>query len=95
MIKAYKNYWKGYVDFTGRTDLSGFWLAVLAGFIVAIVINIITRLVFSRTGNTSIFALGTAFSVITFLPSLAIMVRRLRDGGKSWGNIFWVFLPIA
>ncbi len=95
MIKAYKNYWKGYVDFTGRTDLSGFWLAVLAGFIVAIVINIITRLVFSRTGNTSIFALVTAFSVITFLPSLAIMVRRLRDGGKSWGNIFWVFLPIA
>jgi len=95
MIKAYKNYWKGYVDFTGRTDLSGYWLAVLAGFIVAIVINIITRLVFSRTGNTSIFTLGMAFSAFTILPSLAITVRRLRDGGKSWGNIFWVFLPIA
>ena len=95
MIRAYQNYWKGYVDFKGRTDLPGYWLAVLAGFIVSIVINIINRLVSSQTGESGISAIVLVYSLITLLPSLAITVRRLRDGGKSWANIFWVFLPIA
>ena len=30
MFRAYKKYWMGYVDFTGRSTRSDYWLAVLA-----------------------------------------------------------------
>ena len=30
MIEAYKKFWKGYVDFKGRSSRSDYWLAVLA-----------------------------------------------------------------
>ena len=95
MINAYINYWKGYVDFKGRTDPPGYWLAVLAGFIVSIVINIIGQLGASHSSGSGASAIVLIFSLITLLPSIAITVRRLRDGGNSWANIFWVFLPIA
>ena len=38
MFKAYKKYWMGYVDFTGRSTRSDYWLAVLANTIVGIIL---------------------------------------------------------
>lgn len=95
MINAYKNYWKGYLDFKGRTDLPGYWLAALAGFIVFILINILSQIISSSRGSSGSSSLLLVYSLISLLPSLAITVRRLRDGGKSWANLFWLFLPLA
>ena len=38
MFRAYKKYWMGYVDFTGRSTRSDYWLAVLANTIVTIIL---------------------------------------------------------
>ena len=38
MIEAYKKFWKGYVDFKGRSTRSDYWLAVLANTIVTIIL---------------------------------------------------------
>ena len=38
MFRAYKKYWMGYVDFTGRSTRSDYWLAVLANTIVGIIL---------------------------------------------------------
>ena len=38
MIEAYKKFWKGYVDFKGRSTRSDYWLAVLANTIVTIML---------------------------------------------------------
>ncbi|WP_444980962.1 DUF805 domain-containing protein [Philodulcilactobacillus myokoensis] len=27
-------------------------------------------------------------------PNVALLMRRLKDGGHSYGHIFWVFLPV-
>jgi uncharacterized membrane protein YhaH (DUF805 family) len=35
------------------------------------------------------------WSFAVLLPSLAVTVRRLRDAGHQWVEIFWVLLPIA
>ena len=35
------------------------------------------------------------WSVATLLPTLAVMVRRLRDVGYDWKNVFWLLVPIA
>lgn len=54
---------------------------------------------FDGSAMTSTIYLGTAlasvWSLIVLLPSLAVTIRRLRDAGRGWANIFWVLLPIA
>ena len=40
-------------------------------------------------------ALASFWSVAVLLPSLAVTVRRLRDAGHNWAEIFWILLPIA
>jgi len=40
-------------------------------------------------------ALASVWGVVVLLPSLAVTIRRLRDGGREWTNIFWILLPIA
>ena len=34
MIEAYKKFWKGYVDFTGRSTPSDYWFAYLAHVLI-------------------------------------------------------------
>ena len=36
MIDAYKKFWKGYVDFTGRSTRSEYWWPVLCHILVMI-----------------------------------------------------------
>ena len=33
--------------------------------------------------------------IAVLLPNLAVAVRRLRDAGYGWGNLFWILVPIA
>ena len=86
MIKAYKQFWTHYLDFGGRTTVGGFWWAALANIIVNAILSVVFAFV------NPVFA--SAWSIITFIPSLTIMIRRFRDGGKKWFNIFWFLLPL-
>lgn len=100
MIQAYKKYWKGYVDFSGITNRKDYWLAVLASAIITIILAgiglLITRGKTNTDSNMSVLSiLLLVYSLATLLPSLAIMVRRLRDAGQSWANLFWSLLPVA
>lgn len=96
MIEAYKEYWKGYIDFTGRTSVGGYWWAVLAHFLLTLLLSFLLGLVGGLSNNEHVIAsFLTTFWLICLPPSLAIAVRRLRDAGRSWANLFWAFLPIA
>ncbi len=35
------------------------------------------------------------WSIAVLLPTLAVSVRRLRDAGRQWTELFWILLPIA
>lgn len=39
--------------------------------------------------------LAAAWSVVILLPTLAAIVRRLRDAGHGWGHVLWLLLPIV
>lgn len=94
MITAYKEYWKGYLDFKGRTGVGGYWWAFLANFIVSFAVSILSSIMNAQRPGSGA-AVTYSFMLLCMLPSLAILVRRLRDGGNEWTNIFWAFLPIA
>lgn len=95
IISAYKNFWKGYFDFKGRTDPGGYWWAVLANFVVTFLLIILASLSSDRAFIDGIIYVLFFYSLACFLPSIAIKVRRLRDAGKSWTNLFWILLPFA
>ena len=82
MLNAYKEFWCRYVDFEGRSKLDKFWWAVLANMIINAVLAFI---------NPSLTGL---YSLATFLPGIAMIIRRLNDVGKGAWNILWVFLPL-
>ncbi|MGV8876047.1 MAG: DUF805 domain-containing protein [Rhodoglobus sp.] len=83
-----------YAEFTGRAGLAEFWWFVLFSFISS---SIFAAL--DLTAAQSMFAFGAnlagAWSIALIVPQLAVTVRRLRDSGRHWANIFWILLPIA
>ena len=99
MFKAYKKYWMGYFDFTGRSSRSDYWLAVLANTIVTIILFSIVIVVTVFDSPNShyhiIFILLYLLAMLYFfanqIPSIALQVRRLRDAGFHWALIFLRF----
>ena len=99
MFKAYKKYWMGYVDFTGRSSRSDYWLAVLANTIVTIILFsiVIVVIVFDSPNShyhiifELLYLLAMVYFFANYIPSIALQVRRLRDAGYHWALIFLRF----
>ncbi len=73
---------KAYNNFSGRIGRVDFWNFILLNFVFALVISSLSYVLFF------------VFVLITFLPALAIGVRRLHDVGKSGFNLLWGLVPI-
>ena len=99
MFRAYKKYWMGYVDFTGRPTRSEYWLAVLANTIVTIILFsiVIVVIVFDSPDSPYHVILNLPYLLVmtyfpaSFIPSISLQVRRLRDAGYYWALIFLRF----
>ena len=102
MINAYKSFFKGYVDFAGRSTRSDFWWVWLGNMILYIPFFLSYGNALANSRNQSaLITLGFIaiiyfiFGLALFLPSLALMVRRLRDAGFHWALIFILFVPLG
>lgn len=102
MIKAYKNFFKGYADFTGRATRSDFWWVWLGNHILFLPLYIFCfRMAWNDAGETdpilgvAIISVYMILAIVFFTPSLAVKVRRLRDAGLHWAFIFLHFVPMG
>ena len=102
MINAYKNFFKGYVDFAGRSTRSDYWWVWLGNMILYIPFFLTYGNALANSRNEgALITLGFIaiiyfiFGLALFLPSLALMVRRLRDAGFHWALIFILFVPLG
>ena len=105
MIEAYKKFWKGYVDFEGRSTRSDYWFAYLVNALITWGLYIVVAVFGGIAGATdstvlAIFSLILGFIMFiyafaAFLPGLAVTVRRLRDAGYNWPYIFVAFIPFV
>ena len=101
MIEAYKKFWKGYVDFKGRSTRSDYWFAVLANILVIWAIGILAGIFIGANDGSVEGPLGTivillmlamfVYCLAVILPFISIQVRRLRDAGYHWAFIFLRF----
>ena len=102
MINAYKNFFKGYVDFTGRSTRSEYWWIWLGNMILYIPFFFTYGNAIANPRNESaLVALGgiaiiyMIFGIALFLPGLALTVRRLRDAGFHWTLISIIYIPMV
>ena len=103
MIEAYKKFWKGYVDFTGRSTPSDYWFAfsahVLIFFASYLLLAVFQRMAVDElsllTNEVIFLVIFFAYGIAAFLPGLAITVRRLRDAGCNWLYIFIPLIPFV
>jgi uncharacterized membrane protein YhaH (DUF805 family) len=104
MIEAYKKFWKGYVDFTGRSTPSDLWSAYLAHLLIVFAGNWLEAVFESMVDEISsglfgisviLFLIIIVFCIAAVLPCIAIAVRRLRDAGYHWAYIFIPLIPFV
>ena len=102
MINAYKSFFKGYVDFTGRSKRSEYWWIWLTNMILLVPFySAYFKVLANPRNETALMALGgiaiiyMIFGLALMLPMLALTVRRLRDAGFHWALIFVAFVPFV
>ncbi len=78
---------KNYVGFQGRATRQEYWMFVLMNFIAVCILSIVELLLGIPGVLTGIYGLAV------FLPSLAVLVRRLHDIGKSGWWFLISFIP--
>ncbi len=89
MIDAYKRYWKGFVDFSGRSRRLDYWTAVLFNVIICFI------LMFLELVTIGIPLISLLFMLANILPGLAMGVRRMHDIGRSGVWMILAFLPLV
>ena len=92
-IQAFKN-WN---DFKGRANRSEYWYFVLFSSIISLILSLIDMklLGFQAESPTSTGTLDFIYSLLVFIPSLSLTVRRLHDVNNSGWNILWAFTIIG
>lgn len=89
-----KAFVENYANFKGRTNKSDFWWAILGYFIASFVVGFIGGLLFGNS-DSGVNILTSIFSLATFIPALALEVRRLHDINKSGWSILYSLIPLA
>ena len=89
----YLNVIRKYTVFSGRASREEFWYFLLINILVSIAVGFVDR--FMGWGNTSDAGLlGGLYSLFIFLPSLAVVVRRLHDTGRSGWWALIMIIPL-
>jgi uncharacterized membrane protein YhaH (DUF805 family) len=84
---------KNYVGFGGRACRSEYWYWTLAMFLLMIVTTVIDIFAFSESEYRPV---TTIFQLATFLPCLAVAIRRLHDLDRTgwWFLILFTIVGI-
>ena len=78
-LEAIKSVFSNYAIFSGRARRSEYWYFTLFNFIVSFILGYISSIV------------SLVWSLVLFIPGLAVGVRRLHDIGKS-GKYYLAFM---
>ncbi|MDI9256266.1 DUF805 domain-containing protein [Flavobacterium sedimenticola] len=96
MIKWYKKVvFENYANFNGRARRSEYWYFVLMNLIVLIVATVLDGALGLNFSPLPYGYLYAAVALATFIPGLAVAVRRLHDVGKSGWFYFIVLIPLV
>lgn len=75
MIEAYKKFWKGYVDFEGRSTRSDYWFAYLANMLTVIAFYVLLAIFggIASATESSFLAVISFIILFIFLPLVLLL----------------------
>ncbi len=85
---------KQYADFEGRARRTEYWMFALFNFLAYFGVLIVSGLLNNLFGTEMFGGLIFLYVVFSFVPSLAVTVRRLHDVGKSGWFLFISLIPL-
>ncbi len=94
-LESIKTVYGKYATFSGRATRSEYWWFALFASIVAVLYYALYGYSFiygSESGYIFVSVIYGIFSLVSILPSLALMVRRLHDIGKSG---WWILIGLV
>ena len=86
LVTAVKSVFRKYARFSGRAVLSEFWYWMLFCFLLGSILGWTPSFIFG--GNS-----GGVLGILLFIPTLAVIFRRLHDTGKSGWYSCLLLLP--
>ncbi|WP_370688431.1 DUF805 domain-containing protein [Chryseobacterium sp. EO14] len=94
-MKWYLKVLKQYADFSGRARRTEYWMYLLFNLIFAVIAAILDNILGLKfTPEIPYGYLYLLYALVTFLPGLAVSVRRLHDVDKSGWFLFISLIPI-
>ena len=96
MKEAYLSFWKNYINFRGKSTRSEYWVPTLVHLFL-----LLLAMVFMFTTKNSevpfailIMVIVVVFGIASFIPSIAVTVRRLHDVGRS-GKMLIIYYVLS
>ncbi len=77
MIEAYKKFWKGYVDFEGRSTRSDYWFAYLANVLTYLCLFMCSKQYLEDLQLQLIQAFWLLFHLSSYLSFLPMVLLRV------------------
>ncbi len=79
---------KKYAEFSGRARRKEYWMFILVNLIISVVLSIFEGLL----GGPGF--VGILYSLLVFIPSFAVAVRRLHDTERSGWWLLILLVPL-
>ena len=96
MIDWYKKVvFENYANFNGRARRSEYWYFALMNLIILVIATVLDSVLGFNFAPLPYGYLYVLVALATFIPGLAVAVRRLHDVGKSGWFYFIVLIPIV
>ncbi len=92
-LRCVREGFRRYFDFRGRSNRPEFWWFTFAVLVIGLVIGAVDAAIFGGDAMDT-GPVGVVWSIGTFIPSLALGVRRLHDYGRSGWWLLLLLLPI-
>lgn len=91
-VESYRLFWENYVNFNGRSRRSDYWNVFLWNIIINGVLGLLSLI---PVAGVVFSVMAGLFAIASFLPMIALSVRRLQDTGKN--GLFYLLnlIPLA
>lgn len=82
-----------YADFDGRARRTEYWMFMLFHFIILFILVFLSALIARFAMINILIVILPIYVLATFIPALAVTIRRLHDTGKSGWYYLLSFIP--
>lgn len=83
---------KQYAVFRGRAHRPEFWYFVLFNIIISLVLTMVDNILGTFDPESNAGLLSGLYALAVLIPSIALLVRRLHDSGRSG---WWVLIALV